>query len=186
MSQGAWYRFWQPELEWLNRANMTNYRSLNAMRIAVAIICVGLIAFFGSVLMFWRSTWMAGGYLEATSVSAVLMSGKEAATFAKDCLEAMLWFAAAIGGFAVGGAIGKRMTDTDHRVAVEQAKKAPVIIPPPLVTQEHAGQPTQQMTVNVGEEAKPETAGSVKVTEVKQPLRQEPTGNALTDDESGS
>jgi hypothetical protein len=189
MAQGAWYRFWQPELGWLNEANMTNYRSLNAMRISVAIIAIGVLAFGGSVFMFWRSTWMAGGYLEATSVSAVLMSGKEAAGFAKDILEAMLWFAAAIGGFAVGGAAIKRATDTDHQVAVrmaqaevEKAKKAPVVIPPPLVTQEHAAPPTQQMTVNVGEEPKPPEG----VREVKQPLRQEPTGNALTDDESGS
>src|SRR5688572_16027089 len=115
---GGWYRFWQPDLGWLNEANMTNYRSLNAMRIAVAIIAVGLLAFSGSVFMFWRSTWMAGGYLEQTSVSALLMSAKEAAGFAKDILAAMLWFAGAVGGFAVGGAIGKRMTDTEHRVKV--------------------------------------------------------------------
>jgi hypothetical protein len=68
---------------------------------------------------------------------------------------------------AVGGSIGKRLTDTEHRVRVEQAKKAPVIVQPP-VTQEHQG---QQTTVNV--EAKPETVGEVKVTEVAQPVARE-------------
>ena len=72
---GAWYRFWQPELTWLNDANMTNYRSLNAMRIAVAIIVAGIVAFLGSVLMLWRSVWIAGHIHEAQIVSDVLMSG---------------------------------------------------------------------------------------------------------------
>jgi hypothetical protein len=174
MAQGAWYRFWQPELGWLNEANMTNYRSLNAMRIAVAIVVAGIAAFLGSVGMFWRSVWIAGHIHEAQIVSAVLMSGKEAAGFAGDVLEGLLWFAGAIGGFAVGGAIGKRLTDTEHRVKVEQAKKAPIVMPMPS-TQEHAA-PQQQTTVNVGET-------SVEATEAKH--RQRPTGNALEDDERG-
>lgn len=173
---GAWYRFWQPELGWLNEANMTNYRSLNAMRIAVAITATGLVAFAGSVLMFWRSVWVAHSLRDSTVVSAVLMSGKEAAGLANGILEALLWFAGAVGSFAVGGAIGKRMTDTSHRVAVEQAKKAPVIVPGPVVTGEHIPPvPTQQMTVNVGEEAKV-SGGTV---------RERPTGDARVDDERG-
>lgn len=148
----TWFRFWQPDLGWLNEANMTNYRSLNAMRIAVAIIGAGILAFLGSVLMFWRSTWMAGAYLDATSVSAVLMSGREAAGLAKDIFEAMLWFAGAIGGFAVGGSIGKRLTSTEHqervqraKAEVERAKKAPVVVPP-VVTSER---PAVQTNINM-------------------------------------
>ena len=117
-----WMRFWQPSLDWLNEANMTNYRSLHAMRIAVAIVVAGIIAFLGSTVMLWRSVWIAGRIHEAQIVSAVLMSGKEAAGFAADVLQGLLWFAGAIGGFAVGGAVAKRATDTDHRVKVKMAE----------------------------------------------------------------
>src|SRR5688572_8594873 len=130
-----WTRFWQPGLDWLNEANMTNYRSLNAMRIAVAIIFAGIAVFLVSSFMAWRSFWIAGDIHEAQVVSAILLSGKEAASFAKDIFEGMLWFAGAIGGFAVGGTIAKRATDTDHRVKVkmaeaevEKAKKQPVVM----------------------------------------------------------
>lgn len=177
----AWYRFWQPELTWLNDANMTNYRSLNAMRIAVSIVVAGILAFLGSVFMLWRSVWIAGHIHEAQVVSAVLMSGKEAAGFAADIFNGMLWFAGAIGGFAVGGAIGKRLSDTGHRVAVEKAKKAPVIVPP-VVTGEHVPPvPTQQMTVNVGEDAlesQPRPPDAPRKAE-------RPTGDARVDDERG-
>jgi hypothetical protein len=54
---------------------------------------------------------------------------------------------------------------------VEQAKKAPVIVQPPPTGEHLAPVPTQQTTVNV--EATPETAGGVKVTEVKQPIERE-------------
>lgn len=181
--RSAWFRFWQPEVSWLNDANMTNYRSLNAMRISVAIVAAGIIAFLGSVLMFWRSVWIAGDIHEAQIVSAVLMSGKEAAGFATATLEGMLWFAGFVGGFAVGGAIGKRITDTGHRVAVETAKKAPVIVPPVVTSEHQPPAPTQQMTVNVGEDAV--EAQPRPLEGARKPERGRPTGDARLDDERG-
>jgi hypothetical protein len=161
-----WSKFWQPDTDWLNTANMTNLRSLNATRLAVGIGAVWTLAFLGSVIFFWRSVWMAGDLHEAQIVSAVLMSGKEAATFAKDIFEAFLWFATAMGGFAVGGAIGKRLTDTEHRVKIEEAKARR---PAPGVVAENV----QRVEV------------PAPVTGERPALRERPTGDARVDDERG-
>lgn len=185
--------FWQPDPVWLNSINTTNLRTLNAIRAFVAVSLLFTIVFTGVVAYAMTrcgillsvmghkvfqmlpppgrlpvTEWMA---CEESITTARLLD------FASSLFTAESLLVTAMAGIAAAAMIGKRATDTEHRVAVEQAKKAPLIVPPIAPTAEHqAQQPTQQVNVNVGEDAVISDASRRKT---------EGMGDSRTDDERG-
>jgi hypothetical protein len=162
---GTWWKFWQPDVTWLNQANMTNLRSLNATRLSVALVTVGIVAFAASAFVFLRGVWLATHVVDEVARSAMLIASKDAADYSDSIFNTIALFVGTMGGFAIVGAIAKRATDTEHvervtaaKTELERARKAPVIL-----TREHE---------NV-----------TNVNEVEPAPVARPTGDARTDDE---
>ena len=123
--RGQW--FWQPDVKWLDSANMTNLRTLNAVRGFVYTGVVWGISYLGSVGIMWRAVWLCRP-TDSASCSAALVASREASAFASGIFDAWALLVVAMGGFALGGAIGKRLTDTDYAERKARAKAGPQVI----------------------------------------------------------
>lgn len=155
-----WWQFFQPDVLWLNSANMTNLRSLNATRLSIALVSVGILIFLASAFVFLRGVWLATHVTDEVARSAMLVAGREAAGYSESIYNTIALFVGTMGGFAIVGAFAKRVTDTEHvervtaaKTELERAKQPQVVVPPVVVTSEH--QPPQQagaeVNVNVNE-----------------------------------
>lgn len=152
--------FWQPDLEWLNQVNTTNLRTLNAIRgfvmTGVVWALVTLAAMWQAIYRCGRETdrWLTLGMEPATAAGLRRACEESIATnrifdFIAGMFDTWSILLFGMAGVAAGAAIGKRLTDTTHRVKVEEAKKGPAPVTV-IQTQEHTA-PKAQVNVTVGE-----------------------------------
>lgn len=175
---GRWRWLFAPDPRWLNAVNTTNLRTVNATRMFVGVTVVWALMYVAVVVyaltrcgivltMFGRKFFQLLPPPGRLSVMDWRLCEESIATvrmldFATGTLNTYALLLAAMAGIALGAFATKRLSDTEHRVEVEKAKKAPVIL-----TGEHQA-PQQQVNVMVEESAKPR-----------------PTGDARSDDERG-
>lgn len=120
--------FWQPDVTWLNAVNMTNVRSLNAVR---GFLYTGVIwgaCYLASVVTGLRSIWLCRPGEKELSCSGALTAADKAFSFADGSLTTWAILVGTMAGFAVGGALGKRLTDTEYVERKEKAKRPPQVI----------------------------------------------------------
>lgn len=164
LPSSRWRWLFTPDPRWMAAINPSTLREINAVRMFVATTVLFLALEVG-VVGFALTRCGVQLFLFGQQVLQMLPpSGKLNFDQWQLCensnaLQKMLDFAESLfngygillgvmASVAVGGNILKRVTDTEHKVKVEEAKKAPIILPP--ITAEHQAQPTQ-VNVNVGE-----------------------------------
>lgn len=115
--------FWQPDRAWVNEINTTNLRTISGIRMATVVVGIGAAAFC------WATYKALPWTLDPCPAMPCLepLGRARAAEFAKSIYDSMCLFLAALMGIALGGYIGKRLTDTEHVERKEQAKKAPIV-----------------------------------------------------------
>lgn len=165
LPSSKWRWLFTPDPRWLAAVNPSTLREVNAVRMFVATTVLFLALELGVVafaltrcgVQFFLFGWRIIQMLPPSGKLSFDQWQKCENSFA---LEKMFNFAdglfntygillGVMAGVAVAGNILKRVTDTEHKVQVEQAKKAPVIINPP--TGEHPAQqaPAAEVNVNV-------------------------------------
>lgn len=142
--------FWQPDKAWVNEVNTTALRSIQGIRLSTGIFALGAVVFL------WAS-WHAVPHCPVEPcVESV--ARQRAQDFALGVYDSLCIFVTALMGIAVGGLIGKRVTDTEHRVRVEEAKAKAAV-----QTSEHPAvklQANDNATVTVKQDA-PGNGGAV-------------------------
>ena len=115
--------FWQPDKAWVNEINTTNYRTISGIRMATVFVGVGVVAFA------WATYQALPWPLEPCTVAPCLepLGRARAADFARSIYDSTGLFLAVVMGIALGGYLGKRLTDTEHVERKEAAKKAPIV-----------------------------------------------------------
>lgn len=199
MPSARWRWLFTPDPRWLASVNTTALRTVNAIRMFVGVTILFAVMFVGVVGYALTRCGIRIDVLGHKVFQLMPPPGKLSVADWRLCEESlatarMLDFASALftsyalllagmAGIALGAMAVKRFSDTEHRVEVEKAKKAPIIVPP--VTGEHQALPPIQQTVNVGDDAVAAAqAGEGVIPEPKPKPR--PTGDARVDDESGS
>jgi hypothetical protein len=194
LPSARWRWLFTPDPRWLASVNTTTLREVNAVRMFVgvtALFAVSYVAVIGFALtrcgvvlhLFGHRIFQMLPPPGKLSVEAWRMCEDSTATgrmldFASGLFGSYSLLLAAMATVAVGSNILKRVTDTEHKVKVEEAKKAPIILP---ATGEHQAQaaPIQQTTVNVGEEALKAKSEPDKPAEEPEWAQGDPRGGIL-------
>ncbi len=186
--------------DWLNRTSMNSFRSF-----VISMVTTGVVVYFcviSGMLMLDKEAARAKLSPDAGIRASAQTSETSHHSYGMQLATAILTLLGAAIGINAAAVFGDRVTAKEHVEAKERGRvagTAAAAVAAKIVadagngksydTKERAAltvEARDQSSVTV-EQAPPETAGEVKVTEVAQPVpRQMPTGNALTDDESGS
>jgi hypothetical protein len=121
---GKW--FWEPDEKYVNGINTTNLRSIRGIQLAAFLVALGALAFIWTLMH--AVPWQLDPCPQMPCLEPL---GRARATdLARAILDSLLIFVELLVGIAVGGAVGKRLTDTDHKVEVELAKQGVDARPP--------------------------------------------------------
>lgn len=152
-----WGWLFTPDPKWLAAVNTTTLREVNAVRmfVLVTLLWNGLASVVTGFAL--GRCYMMPATLVGTETMATVrqLCEESLAThrmldFAAGLFDSYGILLAAMASVAAGAMWVKRATDTEHRVRVEEAKKAPVLLAGP-VTAEHPAPPapvSQTVTVN--------------------------------------
>ena len=151
-----------PDPKWMAAVNTTTYREVNAVRMFVAVTLLFVISYLSVVgfaltrcgielRLFGLKVFQMTPPPGKLNMSNWLLceesnAGARLLDFASGEFVTYSILLAAMAAVALGAMGVKRVTDTEHVVRREQAKKAPIIMP---VTSEHAAMAPVQQTVNV-------------------------------------
>jgi len=155
-----WQWLFTPDANWLASVNTVTLREVNAVRMFVLTTLVwNGVALAVTAYALGRCHWLGTLGPDETWTMMHRACEESLATarlldFSAGLFDSYGILLAAMAGIAAGAMLGKRATDTEHRVRVEEAKKAPVILPG-IMTSEHQAQqpPKQEVNVNVGQDA---------------------------------
>lgn len=162
LPSAKWRWLFTPDPKWLAAVNTTTLREVNAVRMFVAITVLFAVIFFGVVafaltrcgIVLHLFGWKVFQLLPPPGRLSVAdwrlceesLAAARLLDFSSGLFTSYSLLLAAMATVALGAMVGKRLTDTEHRVKVEEAKK------PVTITQVTSERPTMapvQQTVNV-------------------------------------